>query len=106
MELPYKVSHRYVDIIVLPVNLYCCSYIVHISYIVLYLNTLAIAVWPELEMGVLYSHPIFELWSITLRVVELMTQNLDPHKINDRKALYKNQTMVQSQVELQSCKVE
>ena len=40
-------------------------------------------------------------------MVELMTQNLHSHKINNRKSNVQNfKTMVQSQVELESCKVE
>ena len=40
-------------------------------------------------------------------MVELMTQHLHSHKINDRKGIVQNfKTVVQSQVELRSCKVE
>ena len=42
-----------------------------------------------------------------MHVIELMTQHLHSHKINDRKSIVQNfKTVVQSQVELQSCKVE
>ena len=40
-------------------------------------------------------------------MVELMTQNLHSHKINDRESIVQNfKTVVQSQVELHSYKVE
>ena len=40
-------------------------------------------------------------------MVELMTPNLHSHKINNRKSIVQNfKTVVQSQVELESCKVE
>ena len=39
-------------------------------------------------------------------MVDLTTQNLHSHKIKDRKSIVQNfKTVVQSQVELQSCKV-
>ena len=40
-------------------------------------------------------------------MVELTTQNLHSHKFNDRKSIVQNfKTVIQSQVELYSCKVE
>ena len=40
-------------------------------------------------------------------MVELMTQYLHSHKINDRKSIVQNvKAVVKSQVELHSCKVE
>ena len=40
-------------------------------------------------------------------MIELTPQNLHLHKLNDRKSIVQNfKTVVQSQVELQCCKVE
>ena len=40
-------------------------------------------------------------------MVELTAQNLHSHKLNDRKSIVQNiETVVQSQMELQTCKVE
>ena len=40
-------------------------------------------------------------------MVELTTENLHSHKLNDRESIVQNfKTVVQSQVELHSCKVE
>ena len=44
--------------------------------------------WPDLRKGVLYMHPIFQLWrGITSLVSKLLGWNVLSYKYNDRKVL-------------------
>ena len=64
--------------------------------------------WPKLQKGILYTCCILWLWrDITSFVSELLGQNFQSYKCNDRTVLLPNfKAVSQTQVELHSLKVE
>ena len=64
--------------------------------------------WPDLRKGVLYTHPIVQIWSgITSFISKLLSWKFLPYKCNDRPVLLPNfKTVGQTPAELHSLKVE